>query len=748
MPDPVNQANELRLLEQKRLRAGLTPEEEARRATLSSGAGAPARTRGFDVRAAAAEVHALLEPAAAPLGTSASAPSEAAWAGGAVPLAPPAEGPPASWAGAQDLDADAQGVAPAENAANPDPPVYDAAAYGLDPNDPNDAAWAAWYAEQGWDPATAYAYAQQSSAQYDGDPNAGHADPGTLPLDAAGYPQDPSLAHDPNEPFSACEADPAASPAAGELPIAWESAPASPVPYEADALTACDPADPGPAEALGSVEGGVPVWDLDGRAGTAGDVPLPSAAPGEGSEMLEHPSSDSPFAHFGRRDGGSGAERRSLPPAEVELRESGARPETALTRLELRLRARRTAKGESEERADSPDGGATDDLLASSPARAVAVPAGPDVVPEMPPAVDLGELGVPIDPLDAPAADFPVEIGLAFEADAAPEEDGAAPFPDVAWAEHAVPESDRPVDFAAFDAEPQIDQAKEEGLVAESTALWELPGSKAQAPALDFPVGEQDRCPEAAAAFPEAALQGELIEILDDDIIEVTELVVDPEPPAVPETLSPVGSAPARAVAPLAAGDAAPVAVEQILSPLRRQPAQAVEAPSPIVLAAQGLEHAPRPPVEEEAVAPEPMPEPAAVAAPEPVELPVPASCVAGTHRVVIHTADGQVKRGTVSDLALDAGEVLVACQAGGAAEAVPVENIKAIFFMLPPGDPPPSAEGKKVRVTFRDGRQVAGFSSDYAPERPGFFMVPADARTHTARIWVYRTAVRQVSVS
>src|SRR6266536_1902733 len=41
-------------------------------------------------------------------------------------------------------------------------------------------------------------------------------------------------------------------------------------------------------------------------------------------------------------------ELRPLPPAEVELRESAARPEIALTRRELRLRARETAKGESE----------------------------------------------------------------------------------------------------------------------------------------------------------------------------------------------------------------------------------------------------------------------------------------------------------------------------------------------------------------------------------------------------------------
>jgi len=121
---------------------------------------------------------------------------------------------------------------------------------------------------------------------------------------------------------------------------------------------------------------------------------------------------------------------------------------------------------------------------------------------------------------------------------------------------------------------------------------------------------------------------------------------------------------------------------------------------------------------------------------------------VAGTHRVVVHTTDGLVKRGTVTDLALEGNEVVLAPVAGGTIEKLATGRIKAIFFMLPPGENPPVPEGKKVRVTFRDGRQVAGFSPDYEPTRFGFFMVPVDARTHTARIWVYRASVRQVSTS
>jgi hypothetical protein len=122
------------------------------------------------------------------------------------------------------------------------------------------------------------------------------------------------------------------------------------------------------------------------------------------------------------------------------------------------------------------------------------------------------------------------------------------------------------------------------------------------------------------------------------------------------------------------------------------------------------------------------------------------ASFVAGEHRVVVHTIEGQVLRGSLVDVDLDSAEVPLG--GGGGIQLIPSSRIKAIFFMLLPGGKPPPPEGKKVRVTFRDGRQVAGFSADYDEGHAGFFMVPADSRTNTGRIWVYREATRQVSVT
>jgi hypothetical protein len=119
---------------------------------------------------------------------------------------------------------------------------------------------------------------------------------------------------------------------------------------------------------------------------------------------------------------------------------------------------------------------------------------------------------------------------------------------------------------------------------------------------------------------------------------------------------------------------------------------------------------------------------------------------VAGEHRVILHTVEGQVKRGAIKDAKL--GEPQLNLQlANGGSESLPRERVKALFFMLAPGARAPSTEGDKVRVTFKDGRQVAGFSKDHRGPTSGFFVVPADNRTNTERIFIFRHAVQSISV-
>ena len=120
---------------------------------------------------------------------------------------------------------------------------------------------------------------------------------------------------------------------------------------------------------------------------------------------------------------------------------------------------------------------------------------------------------------------------------------------------------------------------------------------------------------------------------------------------------------------------------------------------------------------------------------------------VEGEHRVVLHTLEGQVRRGTVRDLDL-LDPVIRLAQPGRPPEAIAAERVKAIFFMQEPGTSPPPSTGRRIRVGFSDGRQIVGFSEDVDGAEVGFFLVPADTRTHTARIYVFRAGVQSISAA
>ena len=118
----------------------------------------------------------------------------------------------------------------------------------------------------------------------------------------------------------------------------------------------------------------------------------------------------------------------------------------------------------------------------------------------------------------------------------------------------------------------------------------------------------------------------------------------------------------------------------------------------------------------------------------------VPKSLVPGEHRVIVHTHEGQVKRGLIRDPDLWGQTIIL--ERSGEGEALLTNRLKAIFFMVPGGAGQATPAGQKIRVTLADGRQVVGFSTDFRSEAPGFFLVPADVRTNTSRVYLFRSAV------
>ena len=119
---------------------------------------------------------------------------------------------------------------------------------------------------------------------------------------------------------------------------------------------------------------------------------------------------------------------------------------------------------------------------------------------------------------------------------------------------------------------------------------------------------------------------------------------------------------------------------------------------------------------------------------------------VAGEHRVAIHTRAGRTRRGTMTDVDLSAAQLSLQPQGGPAAEVVPHSDVKAIFFMLAPNEAAATPGGRRVRVTFSDGRTIEGHR-DGADLRQGFFLVPTDAqKTNTKRIYIAKDAVASIA--
>jgi hypothetical protein len=128
--------------------------------------------------------------------------------------------------------------------------------------------------------------------------------------------------------------------------------------------------------------------------------------------------------------------------------------------------------------------------------------------------------------------------------------------------------------------------------------------------------------------------------------------------------------------------------------------------------------------------------------------------------KIVVHFQDGRVVKGFTSDFAparprfhlspLDAAP-------GTRPLDIEVPKLKAIYIVKDFGGDPERDEGtsfesgapvsgRRVRVVFQDGEVLVGTTQGYHPERPGFFVIPADPASNNERCFIVVAATREVS--
>jgi len=126
--------------------------------------------------------------------------------------------------------------------------------------------------------------------------------------------------------------------------------------------------------------------------------------------------------------------------------------------------------------------------------------------------------------------------------------------------------------------------------------------------------------------------------------------------------------------------------------------------------------------------------------------------------KVVARYVNGKRVKGFSQDFFpnKDRFHVYPAAKPSGEAAEVLVKELKAVFFVQDfagnslyherkkylEGEKP---SGRKVEVTFMDGEVLVGTTLGYDPNRPGFFLFPADPKSNNIRVFAVSTAVKKV---
>ena len=127
--------------------------------------------------------------------------------------------------------------------------------------------------------------------------------------------------------------------------------------------------------------------------------------------------------------------------------------------------------------------------------------------------------------------------------------------------------------------------------------------------------------------------------------------------------------------------------------------------------------------------------------------------------KVVVRYADGRIIKGYTQDFLPTRPSFLVRpIDIGTSIDPVEVliGDLKAVFFVRDfVGDPDHmdrkdfpdgvDAAGILLQVTFKDGEVIVGSTLSYDPQRPGFFILPADSNGNNLGIFVVSRSVKQV---
>lgn len=125
-------------------------------------------------------------------------------------------------------------------------------------------------------------------------------------------------------------------------------------------------------------------------------------------------------------------------------------------------------------------------------------------------------------------------------------------------------------------------------------------------------------------------------------------------------------------------------------------------------------------------------------------------------HKIVSHFLDGRILKGVTCNFRPERSSFHMQLDNTGEQVEVHVDELKSVFFvkdLVGNKDYQERQEverrgyGRRLKVKFVDGETIVGYTQGYSPDRPGFFMAPADPESNNDRIFVVRTSTEAVNL-
>ena len=123
-------------------------------------------------------------------------------------------------------------------------------------------------------------------------------------------------------------------------------------------------------------------------------------------------------------------------------------------------------------------------------------------------------------------------------------------------------------------------------------------------------------------------------------------------------------------------------------------------------------------------------------------------------NKVVVQTTNGEIIKGITNDFSPHKDFFHLKEQDSEEILEIDILDLKAVYFVKthegnPNHDEETEAEragfGKKIRVRFKDGEELLGYTQGFSPNRPGFFVFPIDADSNNDRVFVVNSATDEI---